>query len=112
MHDDYVMKPVDFRQLLEKIHTLLNIEWTYADADRAAPAPAAPSSWAIPPGVVEELIHLGEIGHFRGIQNKLAEIEQGSPAYRDFVAQMRAIVHDVDLRRYVAVLEAMRSSHA
>ncbi len=32
LHDDYLMKPVDFRQLLEKIHTLLNIEWVYEEA--------------------------------------------------------------------------------
>jgi DNA-binding response OmpR family regulator len=35
-HDDYMMKPVDIRQLLDKIHALLNVEWTY-DLPEEAP---------------------------------------------------------------------------
>ena len=38
LHDDYLMKPIDLRQLLKKIHALLDIEWVYED--RRAPPPA------------------------------------------------------------------------
>ena len=29
LYDDCLMKPVDLRQLMQKIHALLNIEWIY-----------------------------------------------------------------------------------
>ena len=111
LYDDCLMKPIDLRQLLQKIHALLNIEWIY---EAKAAAPAAPSaSWSAPPqDDIDELISLGEIGHVRRILERLSEIENGSPEYGDFVARMRAIVEAFDLKRYKAALVGIRDSHA
>ena len=114
LHDDYVMKPIDLRQLLKKVHALLNIEWTYEPEPESKPAPAIASGpFAVPAGSdLDELIGLGEIGHVRKILEKLREIEQSAPECGDFVVHMRTIVNAFDLRRYAAALEAIRSSHA
>ena len=40
LHDGYLMKPVDFRQLLEKIRTLLKLEWQY-EANRIVVPPSS-----------------------------------------------------------------------
>jgi CheY-like chemotaxis protein len=114
LHDDYVMKPIDLRQLLKKMHALLNIEWTYEPETAGPSVLAAPSGpIVLPPGdVIDELIGLGEIGHVRKILDKLREIEAAAPECTDFVVQMRTIVDAFDLRRYAAALEALRSSHA
>jgi hypothetical protein len=114
LHDDYVMKPIDLRQLLKKIHALLNIEWTYEPEPESKPVPAIASGpFALPAGSdLDELIGLGEIGHVRKILEKLRDIEQNSPECGDFVVHMRTIVDAFDLRRYAAALEAIRSSHA
>ena len=114
LHDDYVMKPIDLRQLLKKIHALLDIEWTYELEAAVPPASAgAAGTFSVPPGNdIDELIDLGEIGHVRKILDKLIEIENSSPECGDFVAQMRTIVNAFDLRRYAAALEAIRNSHA
>jgi signal transduction histidine kinase/CheY-like chemotaxis protein len=111
LYDDYLMKPIDVRQLLKKIHALLNIEWTY-EAESAPPAvPATLSSLRAPPGAdIDELISLGEIGHVRRILEKLREIESNSPHCADFVAQMRNIVNAFDLKRYATALEAVRGN--
>jgi hypothetical protein len=104
------MKPVDLRQLLQKIHTLLNIEWTY-EPETVAEAPAAEGS--APPGDdIDELINLGEIGHIRRILERLSEIESGSPEYAAFVGRMRTIVDSFDLKRYTAALVGIRDGHA
>ncbi len=73
LHDDYVMKPIDLRQLLKKIHALLNIEWTYEPEPESKPVPAIASGpFALPAGSdLDELIGLGEIGHVRRILEKL-----------------------------------------
>src|SRR6476469_1486162 len=81
LHDDYVMKPIDLRQLLKKMHALLNIEWTYEPEPESKSVPAIASGpFALPAGSdLDELIGLGEIGHVRKILEKLREIEQSSP---------------------------------
>jgi signal transduction histidine kinase/CheY-like chemotaxis protein len=117
LYDDYLMKPIDLRQLLKKIHALLNIEWIYEPRPASAPAASATPSAVPPRSDIDELISLGEIGHVRKILEKLAEIETSSPACNGFVAQMRGIMDAFDLKRYAATLEAIRdgrtrSSHA
>jgi hypothetical protein len=106
------MKPIDLRQLLKKIHALLDIEWTYEAEGISVPVFSS-AQLAVPPGDdIDELVNLGEIGHVRRILEKLLEIENDSPQYGDFVAQMRAIVDAFDLKRYATALEAIRSRHA
>ena len=57
------------------------------------------------PRDINELVNLGEIGHVRKIQEKLAGIEREAPEYARFVNQMRAFVNAFDLKRYLAALE-------
>ena len=114
LHDEYLMKPVDLRQLLKTIHVLLNIEWIYDTQDTAAVScPPTTSQLRLPPrDDIDELISLGEIGHVRRIQEKLNEIEHTAADYAGFVAPLRAFISAFDLKRYLATLEAMRSGHA
>jgi signal transduction histidine kinase/CheY-like chemotaxis protein len=117
LYDDCLMKPVDLRQLLQKIHTLLDIEWTYepeapSPTSAAAAAPHEEIDVAAPHADIDELISLGEIGHVRRILERLSEIESGSPEYGAFVARMRTIVDSFDLKRYTAALVGIRDGHA
>ncbi len=116
LYDDALMKPIDVRQLLKKIHALLDIDWLYeTEAPTPPPAAAAPASATapLPPGGdIDELIRLGEIGHVRRIMEKLDEIERGRPDCGDFVIRMRTIMNAFDLKRYAAALEQARAAHA
>jgi hypothetical protein len=78
------------------------------------PPPAAPpqNGKGPPLGEIEALIHLGQIGHVRGINAKLAEIETNSPEHGAFVKDLRVIVNSFNLSRFLTVLEAQRSHHA
>ena len=112
IHDDYLIKPFDLRQLLSKIHALLDIEWIYGPERDEAPSvlPLAPDS--VPSHVdIDELIRLGQIGYVRAIQEKLIEIESRSSAHRDFAAYLKVYVDGFDLKRYVAALESIRDGH-
>jgi signal transduction histidine kinase/CheY-like chemotaxis protein len=114
LYDDCVMKPIDLRQLLKKIHALLNIEWIYEPAapSPAVPAVAATAIVAPPHDDLNELISLGEIGHIRRILDKLSEIETRSPECSVFVARIRGIVDTFDLRGYASALAGIRDNHA
>jgi hypothetical protein len=48
----------------------------------------------------------------RGIQAKLVEIERESAEHEVFVAELREIIRDFDLKRYMSVLEGMQTDDA
>jgi hypothetical protein len=103
------MKPMDVRQLFEAVHTLLNIDWVYEVRRLAVSEPrGAIADVAIAEDDIAELARLCQIGHLRGLHDKLRDIERSSPAHRDVVTQLRAIVDTLDLKRCERVLEAMR----
>jgi CheY-like chemotaxis protein len=113
VNDDYLIKPFDLRQLLGKIHTLLNIKWVYDERPEKTAITAAmlTPSMVPPQNDIEDLIRLGQIGYVRGIQQKLDTIENSSAIHRDFVSYIRVLSDGFDLKRYVAVLETFRSGH-
>jgi len=112
LYDDYMIKPIDLRQMLEKFHTLLDIEWTTRD-EIAMPRPAPPApSRILALDAINALIGLGQIGHFRGISATLDEIEASSPEHAAAVAELRAIANSFNLSRFLTVLEAQRRTHA
>ena len=114
LYDDMLMKPVDFRQLLKKIHALLDIEWLYDTEAGRAPAPRESLAAGALPAVpdIDELIRLGEIGHVTRIIEKLNEIESGSPDCGAFIGRMRAMVNAFDFKRYTSALREVRGAHA
>jgi CheY-like chemotaxis protein len=135
-HDAYLTKPINLRQLLDKIHMLLGIEWivendstsgvekstsssggVQAGAGREHPPPTAGEELeaASPPlssEDVETLIRLGEIGHVRGITAALDEIERHAPHDVALIAELRTIVHSFNFRRLLTILKSQRRDHA
>ena len=115
LYDDTMMKPIDLRQLLKKIHALVDIEWLYSNdvPPPDSPPTAAQLAATLPAGCdIDELIQLGEIGHVTRILERLGEIENGAPECREFIGRMRSIVNAFDFRRYVAALQEVRDAHA
>jgi signal transduction histidine kinase/CheY-like chemotaxis protein len=115
LYDEMLMKPIDLRQLLKKIHALLDIEWLYDPAAKAAAPPAAiPPPASAYPAIhdIDELIRLGEIGHVTRIIEKLNEIESGCPDCSAFIARMRVVVNAFDFKRYASALHEVRGAHA
>jgi len=111
VHDGYLMKPIDIRQLLDKIRAVLKVEWTYDVPEQTigtVPGARLSATDLPPPGQIDDLMRLGEIGYVRGIEAKLLEIEDNFPEHQVFVRELREIVSSFDLKRYMAVLGALR----
>ncbi len=109
VHDAFIVKPVDFDRLFEVLQTCLHLEWTFADS---VPAPSSTGALPLTPSISREtadsLYSLGEIGYVRGIQNKLDELDNGDENARAVVAQLRPLVRDFQLQRYLQVVENLR----
>jgi signal transduction histidine kinase/CheY-like chemotaxis protein len=112
----FVVKPIDVELLLSAIETVLGLEWIYEEADAAPAEPGnevAPNAGngvpsPVPAQHLDDLHQLGKIGYVRGIEAKLDELEAADPAHLTFVSDMRALVRNFELKRYMATLEAMR----
>ncbi|GLK56262.1 hybrid sensor histidine kinase/response regulator [Methylopila capsulata] len=102
-HDGALPKPCDLGALLRQVETLLDLVFVYD-----APPPAAPPARAKPelpgPRHVGDLRRLGEMGYVRGIEAKLAELEQVEPGVAPFVAEARERLRAFDMNGYMALL--------
>ncbi|MGU3664156.1 ATP-binding protein [Methylobacterium sp. A49B] len=106
-HDAILTKPFDLRDVLDRTGALLRLDWTEGtETSSAAAAPEDQPATARPgAGHVGELLQLGRIGHIRGIEAKLAAMEQDESVPQAFVVQMRGLIAGYDLRRYLMVLK-------
>jgi CheY-like chemotaxis protein len=111
LHDAFVMKPIDIQLLLERVGSLLGLKWIH---ETPLPSPANDQEFNTLPTEsrhhLDDLYQLGRIGHVRGIQAKLQEIESEHPANKPFTTHLRTLITNFDLKRYMNVLEAMRKN--
>ncbi len=106
-HDAFVMKPIDVQVLLDAMANTLTLQWRYE------PRPAANDSafqeslatHRFSPQHIADLYQLGRIGHVRGIQAKLQEIESEHPANAAFAAHLRQLIGKFEFKRYMSALQ-------
>jgi CheY-like chemotaxis protein len=111
-HDAFVMKPIDLQALLETIGALLRLKWVY-DTPAMAHDESGDASATLPTQArhhLDDLYQLGRIGHIRGIQSKLQAIEDEHGDNKRFVTQLRGLIANFDLRRFMNTLEGMRKN--
>lgn len=104
-HNDAIGKPVDMRQLSDRLAVHLGLTWIYEDEQQslAAPAPGVPPLVIPAENHLQDLLRLGEIGYVRGIESKLADLAQ-TDHYHAFVSELSAYVQAFDLDGYMIVL--------
>ncbi|HTJ56643.1 MAG TPA: ATP-binding protein [Devosiaceae bacterium] len=104
-HNDTITKPFDVRQVFEKLVAHLGLEWIEADGKPADADRAASAAIVLPsPAALSELRSLGEIGHVRGIEAKLAEVAM-EPAHLPLVDLLRARMQAFDFEGYAKILD-------
>jgi signal transduction histidine kinase len=109
-HNDTLSKPVDFRQLQDKLALWLGVAWVYAiTAPEISTAPADLRS----PGAahLQDLIRLGEIGYVRGIESKLGELAK-TEENRHFTDVMTAHIRAFNMDALLADLRKLEREEA
>ncbi|WP_421793761.1 ATP-binding protein [Hydrocarboniphaga effusa] len=111
LHDFFLTKPFDVEVLLERVGSLLRLQWQYeALPSELAPPPA--DGLDVPVSLrphLDALRQLGRIGHVRGIQARLRDLESQHAEGRAFIARLREAVTRFDLPSYLRMLESARS---
>jgi signal transduction histidine kinase/ActR/RegA family two-component response regulator len=107
-HDDMLGKPVDLRQVIDKLQGQLGLDWVEAEAVAAEQARPAEPVLSPPSRLLSELKELGQIGHVRGIERKLAELEEAQQ-HAALVQQLRSRLEAFDFEGYAAILAGVGS---
>lgn len=102
-HNDAIGKPVDIRQLRDKLALHLGLTWIYADATPAVPVKIEAPMLSPGAAHVQELLRLGEIGYIRGIEAKLSDLAKVE-ANQPFTEELRAYVAAFDLAGFMTFL--------
>ena len=109
-HDDFVRKPLETERLIERIGQVLDLQWRHEPAPRSAQPAAMPASGRMNRQHVDDLYQLGRIGHVRGVEAKLREMEGEDPSIGPLAANLRTLVANFDLRQYMQVVESLRKA--
>ena len=109
LHDAFLMKPIDMHLMLDGIAGLLGVTWQF-ETETNAPGETASHLAGESRHHIDDLYQLGRIGHVRGIEAKLKEIEAEDPANKPLAVHLRTLVGNFDLKRYMNVLETMRNA--
>jgi signal transduction histidine kinase/CheY-like chemotaxis protein len=91
--EDFILKPVRHTELIDWLERNLGLCWRY-EAPAANPIPVAttPAPRVLPDArQLASLLEVVHLGFYRGILNKLAEIETQQPATAAFVEEMRLL---------------------
>jgi signal transduction histidine kinase/DNA-binding NarL/FixJ family response regulator len=108
-HDAFLVKPIDIRQLFERMEGLLHLEWTYE-----LPLPVRRSidcselTHIAHSVQIDSIIALCRIGHASGVATRLDELERNQPDAAAAVESLRELLRHFRLREMVDYLEALR----
>jgi len=105
VHDLFLVKPVDFADLVMAIGGLLKLSWTWGEDETAnigAPLPELNEA------AREHVMRLREclrIGYMRGIEDEVKQLAEADPRAKDLVAQLTDALDRFDLAGMAAALE-------
>ena len=105
--EDFFVKPVRHRELLDWLERRLQLQWRHADEQAPAPvAQGAANAMGYPDA--DALVALSQavaLGYYRGILNALDGLETTQPAHAAFVQTMRKLAREFQLEAMAQVLE-------
>ncbi|MDT7952064.1 MAG: hybrid sensor histidine kinase/response regulator [Acetobacteraceae bacterium] len=102
-HDDVMAKPIGLANLLSRIRTVLQLEWTAPDQPEDASDDTGPTT-VLDPADTQALIELGSIGYVRAIHARLDQIEQEAPGHARTVARLRKLVSQFQIKAFMDAL--------
>lgn len=108
VHDLFLVKPVEFDELIDAIGGLLNLSWTQPEP---APAPhrlVSESALELNATARDHLIRLGEflrVGYARGIEEEIHQLAQADPRAQPLVDELIEALDRFDLTAMAKILE-------
>ena len=108
LHDAYVIKPVRINLLLDHIGRLLNLTWCYEQNNTETQTPSSLiSTMELPDDQhLDDIAHFAAIGHKKGLQEKIQELEQSGAAHPAFLQELKKLTATFQVEKVLALVEA------
>lgn len=107
LHDAYVIKPVRINLLLDHIGRLLNLVWCYEKQEVTAPEPHLIGTLELPADShLDDIAHLAAIGHKKGLQEKIQELEKAGAAHPVFIQELKKLTTNFQFEKILALVDA------
>ncbi|WP_341730685.1 response regulator [Microcoleus sp. EPA2] len=115
-YSDFIAKPIQAVELLDKIQNYLNFSWIYEPASNgsnlteAVFLAASPQEMVVPPK--EELLALyqaAESFYVEDVESEIRRLQQLHPEYSSFVARMLELSEDFEYEKIVKVIDGYLS---
>ncbi len=111
LHDAYVIKPVRINLLLDHIGRLLNLVWCYEKQEIAPPRPQLIGTLELPADKhLDDIAHLASIGHKKGLQDKIQELEIAGAAHPVFIQELKKFTANFQFEKILALVDATTNS--
>ncbi|MDB5845456.1 MAG: integral rane sensor hybrid histidine kinase [Polaromonas sp.] len=104
--EDFILKPVRHTELIDWLERNLALRWRYEAPVADSLPPVATPALRVRPDAIQlaSLLEVVNLGFYRGILNKLAEIETQQPATAAFVEEMRLLARQFRFEAMAAEL--------
>lgn len=109
-HDMFLKKPVELDAILDVVADQLSLHWHGKDPTGDVPAPAvAQDAVALPPiaaALLAEIERAGVIGHVRGMETAIHDLEVQVPEAAALVAQLLRLLDCFDIQTLIKTVRA------
>ncbi len=111
--EDFILKPVRHTELIDWLEWRLALRWRYdlPSVVVALPVAVAPAQVFPDAPQLAALREVVNLGFYRGILNKLAEIETQQPATAGFVQDMRLLARQFQFEAMASQLNPQEADH-
>jgi CheY-like chemotaxis protein len=106
LHDAYVIKPVRINLLLDHIGRLLNLVWCYEKQQAITPEPQLIGLLELPTdNHLDDIAHLAAIGHKKGLQEKIQELEKNGAGHPVFIQELKKLTTNFQFEKILALVD-------
>jgi CheY-like chemotaxis protein len=92
--NDFLPKPVNIQELLDKLKQHLKLDWLYQDKQPAPRLPGAQTITAPPVELLESCIAQVRIGDIQGLKTTLEQLCQTQPQYSAYFVKLKSLANE------------------
>lgn len=102
LHDAYITKPIQLQAVLDHIQKLLDLQWRYQQTATSSLSPAVIQTMELPDDEhLDDIVHLARIGHKKGLQEKIVQLEQQGLASQAFLNQLKSLTINFQFEKII-----------
>jgi hypothetical protein len=105
LHNAYVIKPVRINSLLDHIGRLLNLVWCYEKQELITKTQVIGALELPTDEHLDDIAQLASIGHKKGLQEKIQQLEQSGAAHPAFIVELTKLTSNFQFEKILSLID-------